>query len=295
LKSDSQTTLAGVTSEAVHWQAVGTHQGVTMIAEIVGIDTSSPMLLSTEGSVGQGGRNEPSDVRLIQTLLNRIPANLGGPPTPLVVDALVGPKSVAAIRRFQTVTFGTADGLVDARNRTIRQLILTAMARNPSPAPPRLGAADRSETGALISLFSRNSPFAKSVSFAQNSSTLEATNALVGSKSKLLIIGAFKAISPKGALPFSADFSLPSFTSTKGTILRGLMGAFPLFSSSFFGVCQFGSVGISGPVGAAINFFQFGFAPGVPGLCVGFAFVAGEQKGVPGVSAGGGTGVCVPA
>jgi hypothetical protein len=46
---------------------------------------------------------------------------------------------------------------------------------------------------------------------------------------------------------------------------------------------------------AAINFFQIGLALNAPGLGAVFALLAGEPKGVPGDSAGGGTGVGVPA
>lgn len=315
-----------------------------MITEIVGIDTSAPMLLSTEGSVGQGGRNEASDTRLVQTLLNRIPTARGGPLGLLAVDGLVGVKTIGAIKRFQSVHFGGADGLVDARNKTIRQLISAAMAKDASPVPPRLTPSEKSESDALAVLFSRNSPFAKPMSSLRAASPQgQPGNALVGSnssgfgapftpsgftinnnaasfditvkdngaylarlelirddnptfKQRIMIVGFLKTASPKGGLPFSADFSLPSFTSTKGEIFRGLLGFGPLTVTSFFGICQFGAIGISGPVGASINFFQFGFAPSLPpGSCTGLAVMAGEQKGIPGLSAGGGTGVCLPA
>ena len=109
-----------------------------MIPELVGVTTQRPMVLSTDGSVGQAGQNREQDTRLVQTLLNRIPVASGGPQAPLKVDSVVGPKSIEAIRRFQLANFGSADGRVDARNQTIRRLIVTAMAASHAAAPPRL-------------------------------------------------------------------------------------------------------------------------------------------------------------
>jgi hypothetical protein len=328
----------------LNWARYEEEEG--MITEIVGIDTSAPMLLSTEGSVGQGGKNEASDARLVQTLLNRIPAALGGPLSPLAIDGRVGVKTIGAIKRFQSVTFGGTDGLVDARNKTIRQLISAAMATDPSPVPPRLTPSEKNESDALSALFSRNSPFSKPAAF-QTSPQQQPVSALVGSgrsgfgapftpsgfrinnnaasfdftikdngfyvarleiirdddplfKQKIVILGILKTFSFKDSLPFGIDFSLPSFNSTQGTILRGLLGFGPLTVTSLFGACQFGAIGanrnvIGFNVGGSINFFQFGFAPGLPpGSCIGLAVMAGEQKGVPGLSAGGGTGICIP-
>lgn len=321
-----------------------------MIPELVGVTTQRPMVLSTQGSVGQAGQNREDDTRLVQSLLNRIPARSGGPQAPLKVDGLVGPKSIEAIRRFQMANFGSADGRVDARNQTIRRLIVTAMAASPTAAPPRLTPPAAGEIESITAVTGRQSLFAKVPSIPQSPGAAP-VRALVGSpgsalvggattgfgapftrsgftinnnafsfdisvkdtgayvarleifrddaptqRQKVLILGGFKAVSPKGLLPFGADISLPSFNSTQGTILRGLLGFAPLSIQSFFGVCQFGSIGGSlGPGGGALNFFQFGVGIGLPpGSCIGLAVMAGEQKGIPGVSIGGGTGVCVP-
>jgi peptidoglycan hydrolase-like protein with peptidoglycan-binding domain len=76
--------------------------------------------LEIQGSVGKGGKNIPPDVVTIQQALNRVPAHEGGPLPPLVVDGLVGPKTVGAIYRFQQHHFGVAkaDGRVDPGHRT---------------------------------------------------------------------------------------------------------------------------------------------------------------------------------
>lgn len=73
-------------------------------------------------SVGVGGANQPVDVMTVQYLLNCVPAVQGGPPEELAVDGLVGPKTVAAIRRFQGAQFGWGDGRVDAEKAGGRTL-----------------------------------------------------------------------------------------------------------------------------------------------------------------------------
>jgi len=71
------------------------------------------------GSVGQGGKNNPGDVRLIQRLLNDV-AGRGG--ELLKVDGMAGPKTIAAITRFQEKVTGQADGRIDPGRTTIRKL-----------------------------------------------------------------------------------------------------------------------------------------------------------------------------
>jgi peptidoglycan L-alanyl-D-glutamate endopeptidase CwlK len=68
-------------------------------------------------SVGEGGRNLPDDTGKIQRLLN---ANGARPP--LVVDKRVGPKTIRAIRRFQSGFMRRPDGRVDPGGRTLRNL-----------------------------------------------------------------------------------------------------------------------------------------------------------------------------
>ena len=68
---------------------------------------------SLGASVGQGGLNKSADVMTVQFLLNCVPVSQGGPPKELAVDGLVGPKTVLAIRQFQTTQFGWCDGRVD--------------------------------------------------------------------------------------------------------------------------------------------------------------------------------------
>jgi hypothetical protein len=69
------------------------------------------------GSVGAGGRNAPDDVRLVQQLL----IERGEDPGP--VDGISGPRTVAAIRAFQSNFLARPDGRVDPGGRTIRELL----------------------------------------------------------------------------------------------------------------------------------------------------------------------------
>jgi peptidoglycan hydrolase-like protein with peptidoglycan-binding domain len=75
-------------------------------------------------SVGSRGANQEADVMTVQYLLNCVPAVQGGPPEELAVDGKVGPKTIAAIRRFQAAQFGWGDGRVDSEKAGGRTLPL---------------------------------------------------------------------------------------------------------------------------------------------------------------------------
>ncbi len=83
-------------------------------------------------SVGSGGANLRSDVVLIQSLLNQVPAGSGGPANRLKVDGIVGPLTIAAIRRFQTANIGFNDGRVDPGGQTLARLSALASQQGPS-------------------------------------------------------------------------------------------------------------------------------------------------------------------
>jgi peptidoglycan hydrolase-like protein with peptidoglycan-binding domain len=72
--------------------------------------------------VGQNSVNQPVDVMLIQYLLNCVPAGYGGPSVELVVDGIVGPKTLQAIRHFQWVQLRFVDGRVDPDGKTLHAL-----------------------------------------------------------------------------------------------------------------------------------------------------------------------------
>jgi peptidoglycan hydrolase-like protein with peptidoglycan-binding domain len=75
-----------------------------------------------KSSVGFGGTNDPSSVMTVQYLLNCVPAAHGGASPELVVDGIIGPKTIGAIRGFQNTWFGHADGRVDPGGKTLHTL-----------------------------------------------------------------------------------------------------------------------------------------------------------------------------
>lgn len=79
-------------------------------------------MLSIKGSVGKGGKNATKDVIIVQRLLNKYSGKAGF--SKLSEDGQSGPKTVEAIKKFQTKVAGfkTADGRVDPGQNTIKAL-----------------------------------------------------------------------------------------------------------------------------------------------------------------------------
>ncbi len=84
-------------------------------------------------SVGNGGVNNMSDVKIVQRLLNKYAGQLGI--SRLGDDGRIGATTIAAIRKFQTFSFGidSPNGRVDPGGRTITAL-------NASASMPHSGA-----------------------------------------------------------------------------------------------------------------------------------------------------------
>lgn len=76
---------------------------------------------SIKSTVGNGGRNFPTDVRIVQSRLNRVSLV---PLVPLKEDGVSGPRTVASIVEFQRryLKMDNPDGRVDPGGRTIRKL-----------------------------------------------------------------------------------------------------------------------------------------------------------------------------
>jgi hypothetical protein len=103
-------------------------------------------------SVGEGGVNKADDVRLIQSVLNNVPAADGGPDPDLDVDGICGQLTTKAISDFQRRKLGFVDARVDPNGPTLRALngqrrrTVTAVkkgarrgpARAPANGPPPL-------------------------------------------------------------------------------------------------------------------------------------------------------------
>jgi hypothetical protein len=94
-----------------------------------------PQAQAITGSVGQGGKNTPADVQLIQTLLN---SHLRVPAMPLQVNGRVDQQLINAILHFQRHAVGLSrpDGRIDPGGRTFQ--VLTGAA--PQVATPKAAA-----------------------------------------------------------------------------------------------------------------------------------------------------------
>lgn len=74
-------------------------------------------------SVGLGGANRPDDVRTVQSLLNDVKVERGGPAPPLAVDGIAGPLTNGAIGKFQRKQqLPVADSRVDPNGPTLQAL-----------------------------------------------------------------------------------------------------------------------------------------------------------------------------
>ena len=97
---------------------------------------------------GVSGRNNPDDVRKVQTLL-RIATRLVGVPKALVqADGLFGPQTSAAIAEFQQTRLGFADGVVDQNQRTLNEL--NAIAASPVQEILRSGDTSKSNPYTIL-------------------------------------------------------------------------------------------------------------------------------------------------
>ncbi len=90
------------------------------------------------GSVGQGGQNRPSDVRIVYALFNKILS------TPLTVSDQVSDELIQTIKAFQQPFLSRPDGRIDVGGRTWGKFITatempeTEVPENPDPDDPTL-------------------------------------------------------------------------------------------------------------------------------------------------------------
>jgi len=103
-------------------------------------DPNRLVQLTMDGSVGSGGVNFSNDVVLVQTLLNAIPPQDGGPDIGLALDGIVGPLTIGAIRQYQSANTKIVDGRIDVCGPTIIALGRTLNARNQLPNLPNFGS-----------------------------------------------------------------------------------------------------------------------------------------------------------
>jgi len=99
--------------------------------------SSVPGSLRISGSVGRGGANLPSDVLLVQQLIN---SHLPAPLSPLLADGNCGDLTIGAIEEIQrsSLQMNPPDGRVDPDGATFRFLTGGGV-----PAPPIQAAGSR--------------------------------------------------------------------------------------------------------------------------------------------------------
>ena len=73
------------------------------------------------GPVG-AGHGKPDDIRMVQRFLNALLPAEGGPDLVLAEDGICGPKTQAAINKYQKFAVGFVDGRIDPQGKTIRAL-----------------------------------------------------------------------------------------------------------------------------------------------------------------------------
>jgi hypothetical protein len=82
-------------------------------------------MLVLHAAVGAEAPNGQQDVRAVQSALNALPPGAGGPAAALSVDGRCGPRTLAAIARFQLHHFGWTDFRIDPGQGTARRLSVT--------------------------------------------------------------------------------------------------------------------------------------------------------------------------
>ena len=116
-------------------------------------DDDLALPISISRSVGQAAGNKPPDVLIVQRALNRIDPSQGGADPKLTTDGLVGPKTIAAIRRFQARQTGVVDGRVDPAERTI-----AAFNRLIGASVTVAGALPKQQLGGTVGQPGQNNP-----------------------------------------------------------------------------------------------------------------------------------------
>jgi hypothetical protein len=91
------------------------------------------MVKQISASVGSNGTNVPQDVKIVQELLNKVPAAKGGAVPALKVDGLAWTKTTNAIKKFQheCLIHKWPDGRIDPHGKTFQ-----ALSAFDQPAPP---------------------------------------------------------------------------------------------------------------------------------------------------------------
>lgn len=91
-----------------------------MLPLVLNDDLGHHVQITMQASVGLDASNLPADVILIQSMLNSLPQDLGGPCPKLTVDGEIGPRTIAAIIRVQRTTKQrVVDGRIESNGATL--------------------------------------------------------------------------------------------------------------------------------------------------------------------------------
>lgn len=291
-----------------------------MIPFILNDDPTRLVQISMDGSVGQAGKNVDADVRLIQSMLNKVPAASGGPSTKLAVDGRIGPKTIAAITTFQRANKRKTDGRIDVAGPTITALGRFLISNNLLPNDVAgIGTPDVRVQSALTGR--SVAPSVRSVTGRGSHTPLGVTDWRFSSSSGVsigaLLFGVsamkfhlqkdsqpgFTRIFPwagfgvgLSTLPVGLDISfadMPSF----GLRLRqgGFRGSNPMPEDDYQGPCTVYSIGANLGVGFAGTLCLFGSAGPLLFTTLAIGAIAGMEVGIPSAAITGFFGVVGPA
>ncbi len=119
-------------------------------------------MIVLHAAVGADAPNRPEDVRAVQAALNAVSQDAGGPLAPLALDGQCGPRTLAAIARFQLRQFGWTDFRIDPRQGTARLLSPAERARvvaGPAvPLPARAQTVRQALSGAAAEAWAVSLP-----------------------------------------------------------------------------------------------------------------------------------------
>ncbi len=98
--------------------------GSCQLLSVLSSGFTGPIAISAPVGRGPLARNQSDDVRTIQDALNQVTlAGAAGGPIPfLAVDGICGPRTNAAIARFQQVQLQIFDGVIEPNKNTIVRL-----------------------------------------------------------------------------------------------------------------------------------------------------------------------------
>lgn len=278
-----------------------------MLPLVLNDDLSRLIQINMEASVGQIGKNLSPDVKMIQAMLNNVPVNAGGPSPGLVIDGRSGPKTVAAIMRFQRAAkTRVADGRVDPAGPTIIALgrLLNSRGLMPknvvgiAPVDDRVrrglvGASSPSPANRL-SLTGRGIPFVSPTNWRFVSSAGVSVGALIFSVAAMkffLVEDSRPSITRTfpwsgfgvglSTLPVGLDISFADMPSFGLRLRQGLFGSNPMPDTDIVGPCTVYSIGANLGVGFSGTLCMFGALGPVLASTRAIGAIAGMEVGIP--------------